>query len=157
MSPSKLSLLCCVFLFAILSTHLQPSEALKSIKLKKLLKKILILKALSPKKSVAILPLPIPLELLKKELAKLLGGDKEMPMMHMSPMSMSPMSMMQMAPMPMMPSYSEIYMPSGHTKIMPHEMMKPREPIMMPHQEMMKPKDTMMMPQFANYEMMHTS
>lgn len=77
MSSSKLSL--SLFLLVLLTTHLRPSEAGVSLKLKKLLKKALLLRALSPKKSIAILPIPIPLELLKKELGKLLPKMPEMP------------------------------------------------------------------------------
>lgn len=86
-----------LFLIFLFTTQIDDSQAITSLKLKKLLKKFLLLKALSPKKGVTIIPIPIPLNLLPKlDLEALLKGDKmeEMPMM--------PPPMM---PPPMMPSY----------------------------------------------------
>ncbi|KAF8777757.1 uncharacterized protein LOC129975250 [Argiope bruennichi] len=107
-----------LLLMVLLTTQLRESEAGVNFKLKKLLKKILLLRALSPKKDIAIIPLPIPLGLVEMLLKK---GKMEMEMPKMPEMPM-PMPMpMHMMPYPMMggemmmmkPPAEEMKMPSG--------------------------------------------
>ncbi|XP_071042129.1 uncharacterized protein [Parasteatoda tepidariorum] len=107
-----------LFLLFLLTAQLQEGDAVTSLKLKKILKKALLLRALSPKKSVAVIPIPIPLSLIKDILDKLTMPKMDMPMM---------MEMPKMPP-PMYPSY------------MPAPMM------MMPKSDGMPPKKEEMMP-----------
>ncbi|GIX91314.1 hypothetical protein CDAR_128111 [Caerostris darwini] len=121
----KKSLTWVLFLMVLLTTQLREGDAGVNFKLKKLLKKILLLRALTPKKDIAIIPLPIPLNLLELLKEKLT-------------MDMSP----KMPEMPMpMPMPYPMYMPSGGEK-MGSEMMM-----------MNPPADQMKMPS-GNYGMM---
>ncbi|GFR05915.1 uncharacterized protein TNCT_615601 [Trichonephila clavata] len=117
-SYKKPSLTWALFLVVLLTTQLRESDAGVNLKLKKLLKKVLLLRALAPKKNIAIIPLPIPLE----PILKLLKGKMDEKMM-----------------MPKLPE-----MPMGY----PMYMMPPADKMMGADMMMMNPPEEMKMPAY---------
>ncbi|XP_035206419.1 uncharacterized protein LOC118181395 [Stegodyphus dumicola] len=103
------------FLLVLLTTQLDDSEAFVSLKVKKLLKKALLLKALTSPKGIAIIPIPIPLSLLqklkeKKEEEKKTPPPMPYPMHTMEYAWVPPKEMDMMMP----PPKDGKMMPSGH-------------------------------------------